>query len=61
MAHTIGCSVVALVATERYLWLILTGIKDKDKSFLLDALISPQSLFGNAVRAVVDLHQEVKC
>ncbi|KAK3552406.1 hypothetical protein QTP86_011634 [Hemibagrus guttatus] len=50
----------ALVATKRHLWLNLPGIKDNGKSFLLDAPISPQGLFSDAVSAVVDWHQEVK-
>ncbi|KAK3523851.1 hypothetical protein QTP70_010462 [Hemibagrus guttatus] len=36
-AHAIGHSMAVLVATERHLWLNLLGIKNKDKSFLLDA------------------------
>ncbi|KAK3545899.1 hypothetical protein QTP70_016590 [Hemibagrus guttatus] len=50
-ARYIGHSMAALVATERHLWLNLMGIKDRDKSFLLDAPISPQGLF---------CHQELK-
>ncbi|KAK3535013.1 hypothetical protein QTP70_001971 [Hemibagrus guttatus] len=61
MARTIGHSTAALVATERHLWLNLTRIKDRDKSFLLDAPISPQGLFGETVSTVIDWHQEVKC
>ncbi|XP_060741844.1 uncharacterized protein LOC132856323 [Tachysurus vachellii] len=57
-ARSIGRSMAALVATERHLWLNLTGIKDKDKSFLLDAPVSPLGLFGDAVNTVVDRHQE---
>lgn len=38
---------------ERYLWLNLTGIKEKDKAFLLDALILLSGLFG-------DRYQEAK-
>ncbi|KAK3528509.1 hypothetical protein QTP70_000903 [Hemibagrus guttatus] len=49
VACAIGRSMAALVATERHLWLNLTGIKDKDKSFLLDASISPQGLFGDKI------------
>lgn len=36
MAHTICFSMAALVATERQLWLNLSGIKERERAFLLD-------------------------
>lgn len=39
MARTIGRSMAALVATERHLWLNLLGIRDKERTFLLDTVI----------------------
>ncbi len=57
-ARTIGRSMAALVAAERHLWLTLSDIKDRDRVFLLDAPLSPSGLFGDAVDAVVDRHQE---
>ncbi|XP_048030341.1 uncharacterized protein LOC125257733 [Megalobrama amblycephala] len=48
----------ALVATERHLWLHLSSIKDKDKNFLMDALLAPPGLFGDAVNSVVERFQE---
>jgi len=39
----------ALVAIERDLWLNLSGIKDKDKNFLLDTPLSPAGLFGDSL------------
>lgn len=36
------------------LWL---NLEEKDKAFLLYALISPSSLFGNAVNNAVDRYQ----
>lgn len=54
-ACAIGCS---MVAVEWHLWLNLTGIKKKDKVFLLDTLISPFGLFGDAVNTV--RYQEAK-
>lgn len=59
-ARAIGCSMVAMVATERHLWLNLSEMKDKDRFFLLDAPLSPSGFFGNAVNTVVDRFQEVK-
>lgn len=59
-AQAVGRSMGALVATERHLWLNLSGIKEKDKSVLLDAPLSDQGLFGNAVDTVVDRFQEAK-
>lgn len=59
-AHAIGPSMAALVATERHLWLNLSDIKEKDKAFLLVALLPPSGLFGNAVSLVVKRFQEAK-
>ncbi len=60
-AHAIGHSMAAMVSTERHLWLNLTGIKDKDRTFLLDAPISPSGLFGDAVNTVATRFREAKC
>ncbi|CAM4674709.1 unnamed protein product [Leuciscus chuanchicus] len=59
-APAIGRSMVALVATERHLWLNLSGIGDKDRACLLDAPVSPSGLFGDGVNNVVDRFQEAK-
>ncbi len=56
-ARAIGLS---MVVAERHLWLTLSDIKDHDRVFLLDAPLSPSGLFGEAVGAVVDRHQEAK-
>ncbi|KAI2654668.1 enzymatic polyprotein [Labeo rohita] len=50
----------ALVAAERHLWLTLSEMKEKDRVFLLDALLSPSGLFGDAVNSVVDRYQEAR-
>ncbi len=50
----------SMVVAERHLWLTLSNIKDRDRVFLLDAPLSPSGLFGEAVGAVVDRHQEAK-
>lgn len=54
MAHAIGRSMDAVVAVERYLWLTLSGIKEKEKSFLPSATVSPSGLFDIAVDMVVE-------
>ncbi len=59
-ARAIGRSMAAMVSTERHLWLNLTGIKDKDHTFLLDAPISPSGLFGDAVNTVATRFREAK-
>lgn len=59
-ARAIGRSMAALVATERHLWLNLTDLKDRDRSFLLDAPVNPDGLFGDAVDEVVERFQEAK-
>lgn len=46
MACAIGRSMAALAATERHLWLNLSGIKERDRAFLLDAPLAPPRLFG---------------
>lgn len=53
-AWAIGRSKEGMVAVEHHLWLTLTDIKEKDKSFLLDAPMSKDSLFGDSVTAVVE-------
>ncbi len=47
-ARAIGRSMAALVAAERHLWLTLSDIKEKGRVFLLDALLAPSGLFGDA-------------
>lgn len=36
--------------TERHLWLNLSGIWEKDRTFLLDAPLSPSGLFGDSFK-----------
>ncbi|XDV15789.1 hypothetical protein PO909_015789 [Leuciscus waleckii] len=50
----------SMVSTEMHLWLILTGIKDRDRVFLLDASISPSGPFGDSGNTVVSRSREVK-
>ncbi|XDV19881.1 hypothetical protein PO909_025279 [Leuciscus waleckii] len=57
-AKSIGRSMAALVATERHLWLDLSDIKDKEKYVILDAPVSTQGLFGDAVNSAVAKSQE---
>ncbi|ROL52327.1 hypothetical protein DPX16_18695 [Anabarilius grahami] len=59
-AKSVGRSMAALVATERHLWLNLTEIKERDKTFLLDAPLHPSSLFGDAITSVTERFQEAK-
>lgn len=60
MAKSTGHSMAVLVATERHLWLNLSGIKECGKDFLLDGLVSPKGLFGKAVTTVIRWFQESK-
>ncbi len=55
-----GHSLAALIVTERHLWLNLSGLKKKDRSFLLDAPVSPAGLFRTAVETVVRKFREAK-
>lgn len=57
-ARAVGRSMAAMVVSERHLWLNLSGIREKDRAFLLDAPISPSGLFGDSVNIVVDRFQE---
>ncbi|KAI2645370.1 putative hydrolase M10 [Labeo rohita] len=50
MARAIGRSMAAVVSTERHLWLNLTGIKERDQAFLLDAPVSPAYLATPLIR-----------
>ncbi len=59
-ARAVGRSMAASVAAERHLWLNLTEIREKEKTFLMDAPISQSGLFGEAVSAVVDKFRSAK-
>ena len=59
-AKSIGRSMAAMVATERHLWLSQTSMKEKDKSLLLNAPVSPAGLFGDALISVTERFQEEK-
>lgn len=50
----------APVAKERHLWLNLSGIKEKDKVFLLDALLPPSGLFSDTVNTVINRFQHAR-
>ncbi len=52
MARAIGRSMAAMKATERHLWLNLSGIKEKDRAFLLDAPISPSGLVMQSIQSL---------
>lgn len=49
-----------MVSTEKHLWFNLTVIKERDKVFLLDAPVSPSSIFGESVNMVVSRYREAK-
>lgn len=53
-------AVITMVVTGRHLWLNLIGIKERDKTLLLDAQISPSALLNDTVNTIVDRYQEVK-
>ena len=50
----------AMVVTERHLWVNLAGIGEKERTFLLDAPVSPSELFGTSVEALVGKFREAK-
>lgn len=52
MAAAISYSMEAMVDMERYPWLLLSWIKEKEKSFFHDVPISPSGLFETAVETV---------
>lgn len=52
MAHAISRSLAAMIATEQHLWLDLSGLKEKDRAFLMVAPISPLGLFGTVIETV---------
>ncbi|KAF7694564.1 hypothetical protein HF521_008317, partial [Silurus meridionalis] len=59
-ARAVVRSMVALVATERHLWLTLSDLPDKDRAVLLNAPMAPPGLFGDAVTAFVNRFQKSK-
>lgn len=60
VARAIGHSLAAFIVMERHLWLNLSRLEEKDRSFLLDAPVSPPGLFGAAVEMVVLKFREAK-
>ncbi len=59
-AHAVVHSMAGSVAAERHLWLNLTEIHEKEKVFVLDALISQSGLFGEAVSSVVESSAQLR-
>ncbi len=59
-SRAVGRSMAGLVAAERHLWLNLPEIREKQKVFLLNALVSSSGLFSEAVNAVVDKFRAAK-
>ncbi|XP_016095392.1 uncharacterized protein [Sinocyclocheilus grahami] len=59
-ARAVGRSMAGLVSAERQLWLTLTDIKEKDRTFLLNAPISSDGLFGDSVTTVVEKFRAAK-
>ncbi len=55
-----GRSMAAMVVVERHLWVNLADIGKKEKSFLLDAPVSPSELFGTSVETVVEKFRKAK-
>ncbi|KAL0149546.1 hypothetical protein M9458_055073 [Cirrhinus mrigala] len=51
-ATAMGRSMVAIVVTERHLWVNLADLGKKEKGFLLNAPVSPSELFGTSVEMV---------
>ncbi len=59
-ANAIDRSMVAMVVTERNLWVNLADTGSKEKGFLLDVPVSPSELFGTSVETVVEKFKEAK-
>ncbi len=60
VALAIGCFLVALIVTKRHLRLNLSGLIEKDRSFVLDAPVLPAGLFGSAAEMVVHKFREAR-
>lgn len=50
----------AVVAVEKHLWLSLLGIRESDKTDLLDAPVLPSRLFGTAIEMVLEKYREAR-
>lgn len=59
-AQGIGRSMSSLAVLQRHLWLTLTDMRDSEKARLMDAPISPNSLFGDAVGSFSEKLLEVQ-
>lgn len=46
-------SMASLVLAECHLWLNLTDIREKNRTFLLNAPLSQEGLFGDAVTTAI--------
>lgn len=49
---------VAIVATERHLFVNLADIEEKEKNFLLNEPVSPSEFFSTSVETVVGKFRE---
>ncbi len=59
-ARTIVRSLAAIVATKGHLWLKLLRIKEREKSFLLEAPVLLFRLFATAIEMVFKIFREAK-
>jgi hypothetical protein len=50
----------AMVATERHQWVNLASIRETEKGFLPDALVSPSEQLDTRIEVVVDKCKETK-
>lgn len=50
----------AMVAVEKHLWLSLLGIRESDKTVVLNASVLPSRLFGTSIEMVVEKYREAR-
>lgn len=56
----VGRNISSLVVLQRHLWLTLTQMRDAEKACLLDAAVSPNGLFGDAVEVLSEKFAEAQ-
>ncbi len=60
VAQAMGKAMGFMIALQRHLWLNLTDLKDADHKVLLNALVTPSGLFGDAVESIIERFVEAQ-
>ncbi len=59
-AQAVGKAMGFMVVLQRHLWLNLADLKEADRKVLLNALVTPSGLFGDAVESITERFAEAQ-